>query len=157
MILNRRKFEVFSIDDTRLIPKNKSGVYVILSFSENNKKNIHYVGRTVDLKVRLSGHKSLFSALNKNGFNCINVAFLGIDNWSDKAKTERAFVSKYKPAYNIHLKKTRTIPPYEMKLFRLEILKNKSAKSSDYNKGILDCLNWILFDKKKPKVLNTKF
>lgn len=157
MVLNRKTFEIFSVIDVRLIPKKKSGVYVILSFSENNKKTIHYIGRTVDLKLRLGGYKYLFNALDKNGFNSIKVAFLSIDNWSDRAKIERAFVSKYKPAYNIHLKKSRTVTPYEMKLFRLEMIKNKIVKLDDYNKGVLDCLNWILLDKKKPKITkNTK-
>jgi len=157
MIINRKQFEIFGVDDTRLIPKKKSGIYIILSFNDDKKKRIHYIGRTVDLKLRLFGHKSLFAALSKDGFNVIKVAFLSVPNWSDRAKMERVFVSKYKPKYNIHLKKTKSIPLSDLKLLRLEIINRGISRLNDYEKGFLDCLNWITINKKRPKILNTKF
>jgi len=119
IFINKRKFKLYgvSLEERRAIGGRKEGVYVFLILSKNpRRRHIKYVGRTLDLMIRLSGHtvRKMLSQGLKQGEE-VKVAFIEIKTWQDRRDFELELVRKYNPEYNIQLTRPYRGPKKEYK------------------------------------------
>lgn len=92
------KFEnTYLKEDIGLIPKNKSGIYIIY----NKKTEIVYVGQAVDLKSRLTGHFNGVTHTNDYYEEFHAVSIILVKNEDLLNSVEKDVIKTLKPKYNV--------------------------------------------------------
>jgi len=113
---------------------NKTGVYLFL----NKKKEIIYVGKSVNIKARVGSYLKPTNVKNRNLiFNSFDVDYFLVGSEKDALFLENNLIKTHKPRYNVLLKDDKNFPWICVKNERFPrvFITRKKTNSSDFYYG----------------------